>query len=200
VTILEAGCIQEPAVGATLSIQGTPFSSTMVNITTPSPSSLAYNNGVSDGLSLSAKVGISVGCIIVLLVVTGFCIVWNGRRRRRRFLAEKAHQSGYEWDAARHGHMGKGDTSASDSTPAGFFDSPQSQMPFANAWGYPQDVKSSMSQQESPVTPVVRPSRPTEWSRDRKSPLADDGGERIEMVGVGGFPPPPSRLQPSSMR
>lgn len=197
-TIVDAGCIQEPAQGSILSLQGSPFSTTQLNITTPSPSSLPYSNGFSDGLSLGAKVGIAVGAILVALFITGFCIIWNGRRRRRRFLAQKARQSGYEWDAARHGHMAMAESSADERTPGGFFDSPQSQKPFANAWGYPQDVKSAQSVQESPITPVVRQSRTPDWPRDRKG--APEDGERIEMVGVGAIPHPPPMLRSPTMR
>lgn len=89
------------------------------------------------------------------------------------------------------------ESSGGERTP-GIFDSPQSQKPFANAWGYPQDVKSTSSFQESPITPVVRQGRTPEWPRDRKVAL-EDPGERIEMVGVGITPPPPM-LQPSGMR
>jgi hypothetical protein len=200
VNIVAAGCIQEPVPGVILSLQGSVFSETQLNITTPEPSSLPYSNGYSDGLSLGAKVGIAVGAILVFLFITGVCIVCIGKRRRRRVLAQKARQSGYGWDAAQHGNMAMADSSAGERTP-GFFDSPQSQKPFANAWGYPQDVKSAHSLQESPITPVIRQNRTPEWPRDRKSsPLDDSGGERIEMVGVGGVTHPPPMLRPSGMR
>jgi hypothetical protein len=206
VSILDGGCAQTPNPGTILSLQGQVFSpTTQLNVTVPSPSSLPYSNGYSNGLSIGAKVGIAVGAIIVFLFITGFCIVWNGKRRRKGFLAKKARLSGLDWDAARHGHAAMTDSSAGERTP-GFFDSPQSQRPFANAWGYPQDAKSAQSLQESPITPgarqspmtpLARQSRTPEWPRDRKPPLEDLGGERIEMVGV---THPPPMLQPSSMR
>jgi hypothetical protein len=200
ITVVYGGCVQTPNPGSILSYQGNVFSKTQVNLTTPSPTSLPYSNGYSNGLSLGAKVGISVGAILVALFIAGCCIVWNGRRRRRRFLREKARQSGYEWDAARHGPPAMADSSAGEHTPGGFFDSPQSQKPFANAWGYPQDVKSAHSLQDSPVTPIVRQNRTPDWPRDRKFPLDYKGGERIEMMGVGAISQPPPMLQPSSMR
>lgn len=202
ITIVYGACVQTPNPGTILSYQGNIFSTTQVNLTTPAPTSLPYDNGYSDGLSLGAKVGISVGAILVTLFIAGFCIVCIGRRRRKRFLREKARQSGYEWDVARHGHVAMADSSAGERTPGGFFDSPQSQKPFANAWGYPQDVKSAHSLQDSPVTPIVRQSRMPDWPRDRKSPLDDTRGERIEMMGVGGggISHPQPMLQPSSMR
>jgi hypothetical protein len=202
VTLLTGACTQKPNPGTTLSFQGSPFSTTAaLNITTPTPAGLPYYDGTSSGLSLGAKIGISVGCILFVLATAGFCIVCNGKRRRRRVLAEKARQSRYEWDAAQHDHManGGGGSSNGDGTPAGFFDSPQSQRPFANAWGYPQDLKSAMT--ESPITPVVRQgSRLADLSRDRRGPPEDGGGDRITTVGAGGISHPPPMLQPSSMR
>jgi hypothetical protein len=193
VTILEAACIQEPALGSTLSIQGSPFSTIPVNITTPSPSSLPYDNGFSNGLSLGAKIGISVGAIIFVLVTSGCCIIWNGKRRRRRYLAEKARLSGYEWKPQ------QGNMSSISGGSGGFFDSPQSQRPFATAWGYPTSPETAQrekfnfspyqSQHASPSTPIVGPSRAHEWPRDRKPPLSpeEESPEIIEMVvGVGG--------------
>lgn len=199
VTVLSGACDQKPDPGVTLSFQGSPFSTIPLNITIPTPKGLSYYKGVSDGLSLGAKVGISVGCVLAALATAGFCIVWNGKRRRRRVLNEKARQRGYEWDAAQHGLAAKDGTSTGEGTPAGFFDSPQSQRPFANAWGYPQDVKSAMS--ESPITPVVgQGSRLSELSRDRNGLSQDNGDEMSNVGGVRGINHPPPMLQPSGMR
>lgn len=194
--------MQQPPKGHTISFEGAPFSTVQVNMTTPEPTGLPYSNGYSNGLSLGTQIGISVGAILLALFIAGFCIICNGRRRRRRVLAEKARRSGYEWDPARPGHAAMAESSAGERTPGGFFDSPQSQKPFAHAWGYPQDVKSAHSINDSPITPIVRQnSRASDWSRDRKVPLDDDRGERFEMMGVAGIlPPPPPMLQPSSMR
>jgi len=190
VTVLDAACIQQPALpNATLSFAGSVFSSTRVNITTPTPSSLSHFTPSKGGLTLGGKIGIAVGAIIVLLVTTGFCIVWRGKRTRRRILAEKARQSGYEWEA-RHGTTrDMGDVQGHGQQ---FFDSPASQRPFATAWGYPTDSPESanpekayfspyQSQHTSPVTPIVGPSKPTEWPRDKKVAVPEEGGERIEM-------------------
>jgi hypothetical protein len=190
VTILDAGCIQHPPPGTKLSIQGTPFSTTAaVNITTPTPISLPYSDGSSGGLSLGAKIGIAVGALLWLLVTAGVVIICTGRRRRRRFLAQKARLS-----------YGGGDPSKapfSPPTPGGFFDSPQSHKPFANAWGYPQDVKGTPSMvSESPISPVGRQGRTPDWARDRKGPQ----GLGFEMVDVGAITQPVPMLQPSSMR
>jgi hypothetical protein len=106
ITALDAACIQQPVLGKTLSLSGTLFSSTVVNITNPSASPTSTFTP-STGLTLGAKIGIVVAGLIVLLVITGFCIIWRGKRRRRRVLAEKARASGYEWEA-RHGALNQG--------------------------------------------------------------------------------------------
>lgn len=194
VTILNAGCIQQPPPGTRLSIQGTPFSQTaQVNITTPTPVSLPYSDGSSGGLSLGAKIGIAVGALLFLLVLAGITIICTGRRRRRAFLAQKARLSYAGGDPAKA-------TTFSPQTPGGMFDSPlSSQRPFANAWGYPQDVKGPPSMvSESPISPVGRQGRTPDWARDRKGPSMDGLG--FEMASVSPITQPVPMLQPSSMR
>jgi len=193
VTALDAACIQQPLPNATISIDGSVFSNSRVNITTATPSALSHFNPSTGGLTLGGKIGIAVGGVIILLVTTGFCIVWRGKRRRRRILAEKARQSGYEWQAKHGTTLERGDVPGNAGQ---FFDSPQSQRPFATAWGYPNYSPESanpekayfspyQSHHTSPVTPIVGLSKPTDWPKDRASPNPEAEGERIEMVGVG---------------
>lgn len=193
VNVLDAACIQQPTAGNTISIQGNVFSSQIVNATTPTPSSLSHYNPSSGGLTLGAKIGIVVGGMVVILVALGFCIVWRGKRHRRRILAQKARESGYEWQA-KHGNVGGGDVVGGGGA---FFDSPQSQRPFANAWGHDDSPESAnpekayfspyTSQYSSPVSASDRLNHPPEWPRDKKFGLAveEEQGERIEMTGIG---------------
>lgn len=198
VTALDAACIQQPTPGKTISIQGNVFSSQMVNVTTPTPSAVGTYNPSSGGLTLGAKIGIAVGGVIAILVGLGFCVVWRGKQRRRRILAEKARQSGYEWQA-RHGNVGGGDVVGGEGA---FFDSPQSQRPFANAWGHDDSPQSAnpekayfspyTSHYSSPVSATDGPSHVQEWPRDKNGPaglaIEEEGGERFEMVDVGDSP------------
>ncbi|KAK0376612.1 hypothetical protein CLIM01_06028 [Colletotrichum limetticola] len=85
-TILDAGCQQKPVPGTTISVDGSPFSKTRVNITEPTPTNTYVSDYNSGPISLGGKVGIAIGGVVLLLVVAGFCIVWNGKRRRRAFL------------------------------------------------------------------------------------------------------------------
>jgi hypothetical protein len=96
-------------------------------------------------------------------------------------LAEKARASGYEWQV-KHGAMGN--SPQQNSGP--FFDSPQSQRPFANAWGHEESSPASAnvekayfspysSQYTSPVSANDRITHPQEWPGDHKKTLSPDG-------------------------
>jgi hypothetical protein len=174
VTVLEAACQQQPVPGGTLSVQGSVFSETIVNITTatPSASSSAVYQAGANGLTRGAIIGIVIGGLVFLVTVAGFCVVWQGKRRRRRILAEKARASGYEWQA-KHGAIGNSPQEHSGP----FFDSPLSQRPFANAWGDHEASPVSAnvekayfspysSQYTSPVSANDRPMHPQEWPTD----------------------------------
>lgn len=213
VTALEAACVQQPADGATISIQGSLFSSTSVNITTPSATPISTYTASTGGFTLGAKIGIVVAGIVVILVISGCCIIWRGKRRRRRVLAEKAKANGYEWQP-KHGATSNSPKEQS----GGYFDSPQSQRPFANAWGHDDNSPASAvekayfspysSQYTSPVSAHDRLVQAQEWPRDNKQAFSPDGpshvpdwqvdskrgfpglgmeeeaGERIEMTGI----------------
>ncbi|CAK7202357.1 hypothetical protein SEUCBS139899_005080 [Sporothrix eucalyptigena] len=86
VTILDAACRQMPDAGSTLSVQGTPFSTIPMNVTTPSATPLYTYTPTYEAISLGGKVGIAVGGLVLILSVAGFLIVCFGRRRRRAFL------------------------------------------------------------------------------------------------------------------
>ncbi len=93
-TILDAACLQMPAAGSTLSVQGTPFSTVHMNITTPSATPLYTYTPDQSAISLGGKVGIAIGGLVFLLSVVGFTIVCLGRRRRRAYLKSVAARYG----------------------------------------------------------------------------------------------------------
>ncbi|CAK7264888.1 hypothetical protein SEPCBS57363_001304 [Sporothrix epigloea] len=95
VIIMDAACRQMPRIGSTLSIQGAPFTTTPIIITTPSTAPLYTYTPVHSAISLGGKVGIAVGSLLLILAVAGFFIIFFGRRRRRAFLKSvEARQSG----------------------------------------------------------------------------------------------------------
>lgn len=89
---LSASCQQKPPPGKTIAIDGSVFSSTIVNITDPLASSnaLASTFHRDTGLSLGAKIGIAVGSLVAILIIAGCIIVCRGKRRRRAVLAAYA--------------------------------------------------------------------------------------------------------------
>lgn len=93
VTILDAACSQMPLPGTLVSVAGDPFSDTQVNITEPTPTGNPKDY-TSSSFTLGAKVGIAIGGVLFILGIIGFCIVWNGKRRRRAFLRRLEAQHG----------------------------------------------------------------------------------------------------------
>ncbi|KAM0475273.1 hypothetical protein ACHAPX_007027 [Trichoderma viride] len=89
VTALEAGCRQKPAAGNKLGLQGSLFSSNVVNITTPTQTPEVNPAWFDHGsLGLGGKVGIAVGGFIFLLIFAGAAVICRGRRRRKAFLSK----------------------------------------------------------------------------------------------------------------
>ncbi|KAK2602212.1 hypothetical protein N8I77_008762 [Diaporthe amygdali] len=111
VAVLQIGCSQKPVAGATLSVEGGIFSTTLLNETTPTPEASWTGDGDSGPLSLGAKVGIAIGGLCLALVIAGFCIVCNGRRRRRAYLRKlqmRQKDAGWPHPAAMSGGGGGG--------------------------------------------------------------------------------------------
>lgn len=111
VALLQVGCSQKPAPGATVAVEGSIFSTTLLQEGTPTPAS-SWNGDTDSGpLSLGAKVGIAIGGLCFALIVAGFCIVCNGRRRRRAYLRKlEMRQKDAGWP--HHGGGGGGGSSS----------------------------------------------------------------------------------------
>ncbi|KAM7223316.1 hypothetical protein V8F06_001193 [Rhypophila decipiens] len=121
-TMLDAACIQKPKPGSVLSFDGNPMSTDPIVITTPTPSYASVPGEDYGPISLGARVGIAFGGIAFILAIVGFCIVWNGKRRRRAFLRdlERRHaEQGWPHPKTRYGGSREGD----------MFETPVSQRP-----------------------------------------------------------------------
>jgi hypothetical protein len=95
-TALVAGCQQRPNPGSTLSLSGSLFSNTALNITTPVPTAIPVYTPQSTGsLSLGGIVGVAIGALVFVLTVLGCCTVWWGKRRRRAQLQRMHSRSMY---------------------------------------------------------------------------------------------------------
>ena len=126
--MLDAGCQQKPGNGSAISIQGSPFDTTPVVITTPSPTYATVPAPDYGPVSLGARVGIAFGGLAFILAIVGFCIVFNGKRRRRAFLRELEQRNGGQgWPhpKARYGNNGDMlETPASQKPLTGWDESP----------------------------------------------------------------------------
>ncbi|EKD17891.1 uncharacterized protein L3040_004431 [Drepanopeziza brunnea f. sp. 'multigermtubi'] len=197
VTALDAACQQQPTPGNTINIEGSLFSTTAVNITTGSARPASTYKPDDHALTLGAKVGIAVGGLVALLSISGFCIVWRGKRRRRMFLLKHQQETGYaDWLVQKKSAF----MSPQISSPGAFFDSPQSQRPLVSSQPWPRPRQggdspaSAMgdgaystysSQYSSPTDASDRfqtsgSSRewPREWPVDRKSSIGGSSGVR----------------------
>ncbi|KAM3507623.1 hypothetical protein MY11210_007073 [Beauveria gryllotalpidicola] len=193
VIMLHAGCLQKPEQGVSVGVDGDPFSKTTLTITSPTPISTVdpawFDNGP---LNLNAKVGIAVGVFVLLLILSGIFIVWNGKRRRRAYLRklEAIYTANKGWPAPQ-------------SPGGGMFETPTSQRALNSGWGdspmtepaerpLPRYVSPYSSQYNSPISATDVTSMP--WpsaalARDHNIGVAqggDSNGESWEQDKVKG--------------
>lgn len=202
-TVLDGACSQLPVPGTPLSFEGSAFSTTQLNMTSPTPSSWTFQ--AATGLSLGSRIGIAVGAILAALFLAGFCIIWNGRRRRRNVLRKRQAESGYAAWQSQLQHAGQQNGSEMNSAVSGqggFWDSPQSQRPLnPQHWGAQVPtggINTDVGQQrgveeESPLSGVGEKAYFSPYSSQFSSPLsaADQGkgewpGDRKGSFGHGG--------------
>lgn len=128
--MLQAGCEQKPEPGVTVAVEGDLFSTDHVNVTEPTPMATVdpawFDNGP---LNLSAKVGIAVGGFVVLLIIAGFLIVWNGKRRRRAYLRKLDTKFTNRGWPSNHGQGEMFETPVSQRPLRGWDDSPMDSSP-----------------------------------------------------------------------
>ncbi|KAH9205784.1 hypothetical protein DL95DRAFT_528666 [Leptodontidium sp. 2 PMI_412] len=175
VTTLNAACQQQPTSGSQLYIEGNLFSTTLVNITSPTTAPISHYNGPSNGgLNLGAKIGIAVGGLVVLLSIAGCCIVWRGKRRRRRFLMKHQQETGYaEWVSQQKAAS----MSPPMPSPGGFFDSPQSQRPLVST----QPWARGGQDEESPASAMGEKVYFSPYSSQYSSPV--DANDQFQNIG-----------------
>jgi hypothetical protein len=158
-TILEAACEQKPKPGSTVSIDGNVFGPEPIIIVPPEVSYVGVPSPDYGPVSLGARVGIAFGGLALILAIVGFCIVFNGKRRRRAFLRELERRHG--------GHGGPGwphpKTRYGGNEGQDMFETPVSQQPL-RGWEngspvtphsdapFPRYFSPYSSQYNSPVT------------------------------------------------
>lgn len=158
--MLNASCVQTPEPGETISVGGEPFSTIPMNVTVPTPKSL-YTYHPDNSFPLGARVGIAAGGIAFILSVVGCCIIWNGKRRRRRFLREleeKHLNQGWPHPKTRHGGPDMLETPASQKPLRGWDDTPVSAVTEASTErSYGRYFSPYSSQYTSPVSAIEGP-------------------------------------------
>lgn len=87
-TTLSAVCKQRPEAGDRIVIDGDIFSGNVVRVGNPEAAADVSTFTPHTGLTLGAKIGITVGGLVAILIVLGCCIVWRGKRKRRAYLAK----------------------------------------------------------------------------------------------------------------
>jgi len=126
-SILDGACQQRPGNGSSISMYGDPFKpdSTVV-ITEPGPTYATVPTPDYGVVSLGARVGIAFGGLAFILVLAGFIIVCNGKRRRRAFLRDlqRRHAAEQGWPNPHGRHGGGGD----------MFETPVSAKPLRGGW------------------------------------------------------------------
>jgi hypothetical protein len=163
-TILQAACEQKPDPGSTISIDGDPFNDEPIVIVDPHQVYETVPTPDYGPVSLGARVGIAFGGLALLLAIVGFCIVCNGKRRRRAFLREIEHRHAPQGWPHPKSRYGGGGGAGQD-----MFDTPVSQRPL-RGWG---------GENESPISPGVDGPYPryfSPYSSQYNSPVTGPGG------------------------
>ena len=171
-TVLHGACLQQPTPGNLIAVEGNIFSKEAMNVTDPTKVNASTFNGNKGGLSLGAKVGIAISAILVFIIITGFCIVCNGKRRRRRALAEHQEKTGYaNWVAEQQaGNPQQPPSMFEARNPPEFHDSPASQRPLVrgNQW----NNLNSAVQEESPASAFGEKAYFSPYSSQYSSPVS----------------------------
>jgi hypothetical protein len=206
-TLLDAACTQKPVAGSTLSIEGDPFSTVPINITTPTVAPLFTVPVDNSPISLGAKVGIAIGGVVFLLAALGCGIVCNGRRRRRKFLRrlqEKNYDKG--WPTPKQSSGGEMfETPSSQKPLRGWDDSPLSA---STEKTLPRYFSPYSSQYNSPVSAAEGPSN-MQWpeqawpnsAQEKQAQQAHERGYETPEYEIGlafGGDDPSIRTKPSN--
>ena len=178
-TVLDAACEQQPLPGKTVGLEGDVFSSDVVNMTDASALPTLDPSYFDEGsFGLGAKVGVALGSLGFVLVLSGFIIVCVGKRRRRTYLRQMENPSKHKSWAGQFTSRGQPSETPLSQRPlrGGWDDSPMSAA--TEKGGFPGRYFSPYSSQfSSPVSAVDNPNMqwPDLSSRDREIGIALGG-------------------------
>ncbi|KAI1762813.1 hypothetical protein GGR53DRAFT_467961 [Hypoxylon sp. FL1150] len=157
VSILDGACRLKLEPPSTLPLQGSIFSTNVVNVTSPTPTATFTATGLTGPLDSGAIAGIAIGGLVVLLAIAGCGIVLNGKRRRKAYLRRRETASkNWPQGSGRGGNGGEMfETPISQRPLRGWEDSPVSA---ATQTTFPPYFSPYASQYNSPVSAVEGPS------------------------------------------
>ncbi|KAK8112708.1 hypothetical protein PG984_013234 [Apiospora sp. TS-2023a] len=182
VQILDGACSLRLPMGQQLGLEGSVFSTDLVNVTLPSPTADVAPKGPAGPLSLGQIVGVVIGGIVALLAIIGACIVINGKRKRKAYLRRREQQT-KQWPMSPS--QGGGE----------MFETPVSQRPLRGWDQSPVSQRGLRNWDESPVSAATMehtyPTYFSPYSSQYNSPV------NTTDVGRGGhqhnFPPEKAR-------
>ncbi|KAI5924154.1 hypothetical protein F4810DRAFT_146760 [Camillea tinctor] len=159
-SILSGACRLQLEPPATLPLQGSIFSTNVVNVTDPTPTATFNVDNSTGALGNGEIAGIVIGGVVVLLALMGCGVVINGKRRRRAYLRRRGELS-KNWPTPPQGGNGSGAAGEMFETPIsqrplrGWEDSPISA---ATPSTFPPYFSPYASQYNSPVSAAGGPS------------------------------------------
>ncbi|KAI1310181.1 hypothetical protein F5Y03DRAFT_347174 [Xylaria venustula] len=119
ISILDGACglLLEPP--NSIPLTGNIFSSTLVNVTNPTPTAAIHPHNSVGPLSYGALAGVVIGGVAFILILLGCGVVINGKRRRKNYLRRREEQA-KNWPSPPAADM---------------FETPLSQKPLRGGWG-----------------------------------------------------------------
>jgi hypothetical protein len=187
-TALDGACQQLPPAGHTLSLQGSLFSTTATNITSPTATPGSSYTPSASKVGLGTKIGIAIACALLVFSIVGFCVIWRGKRRRRNLLLKHQQETGYSaWLAVQQDRGSILSTQPRDMSEAGgsaisgkgaFYDSPSSQRPLVSNIPW----HGSRREDDTPISAVSEKGRQfSPYSSQYGSPVS--ATDQISMFG-----------------
>ncbi|KAI1458498.1 hypothetical protein F4805DRAFT_141184 [Annulohypoxylon moriforme] len=153
ISILDGACNLRLEPPATIPLQGSIFSTSVLNVTSPTPTATFTQPGLKGPLDSGAIAGIVVGGLVVILTIVGCGIVLNGKRRRKAYLRRRS-QISKNWPPGQGGGGEMYETPISQKPLRGWEDSPVSA---ATQSTFPPYFSPYTSQYNSPVSGVEAP-------------------------------------------
>ncbi|KAJ8113374.1 hypothetical protein ONZ43_g5168 [Nemania bipapillata] len=165
ISILSGACQLQLQPPQTIPLTGDPFTSALVNVTSPSNTATVNPHNNVGPLTTGALAGIVIGGVAFLLILLGCGVVINGKRRRKNYLRRREEQVKNWPSPAAGGEMFETPLSQKPLR-GGWGDSPVSAATHDGAYPYPRYFSPYATQFDSPVSAVEGPAQMT-WPTEK---------------------------------